>query len=184
LTRKSGFQKDWRKRLTETGGRKMDGSAVKESIRKARGTVKWFDVARGFGFVTLEDGTGEAFLHVSALKDRGVGSVGEGDGVEVTVSLRPKGLFVDMIHGLDRLSAAEMWARDRPDSGPDVVGWIKFVDRRKGYGFIGRDSGGDVYFGIGVLDRCGLSRAEPDLPVRARTVLGPRGLVADAIGRA
>jgi CspA family cold shock protein len=42
------------------------------------GTVKWFDVHRGYGFIQPEDGSKDAFVHISAVESAGLGTLREG----------------------------------------------------------------------------------------------------------
>jgi CspA family cold shock protein len=44
----------------------------------ASGTVKWFNVQKGFGFITPNDGGKDAFVHISAVERAGLGSLREG----------------------------------------------------------------------------------------------------------
>ncbi len=46
------------------------------------GTVKFFNVDRGYGFIAPEDGTKDAFVHISAIERAGIGSLSEGQKVE------------------------------------------------------------------------------------------------------
>ncbi len=55
-----------------------------------KGTVKWFNNAKGFGFVTAEDGT-EAFIHYSDIESEGFKSLEEGDPVEFELTEGTKG---------------------------------------------------------------------------------------------
>lgn len=55
-----------------------------------KGTVKWFNNAKGFGFVTAEDGT-EAFIHYSDIETDGFKSLEEGDSVEFELTEGTKG---------------------------------------------------------------------------------------------
>jgi cold shock protein len=56
----------------------------------ARGTVKWFNDQKGFGFITKEDGP-DVFVHYSAIEGSGFKSLSEGDAVEFQVVQGPKG---------------------------------------------------------------------------------------------
>jgi CspA family cold shock protein len=55
------------------------------------GTVKWFNDAKGFGFITPEDGGKDLFVHFSAIQSSGFKSVKEGDKVTFEVGQGPKG---------------------------------------------------------------------------------------------
>ncbi len=57
----------------------------------AQGTVKWFNDAKGFGFITQEGGE-DVFVHFSAIQASGFKSLSEGDRVEFEVTRGPKGL--------------------------------------------------------------------------------------------
>jgi CspA family cold shock protein len=56
----------------------------------AKGTVKWFNEAKGFGFITKEDG-GDVFVHFSAITGSGFKTLAEGDQVDFDVVSGPKG---------------------------------------------------------------------------------------------
>ena len=45
------------------------------------GTVKWFNAAKGYGFIQPEDGTKDVFVHISAVERSGLGSLAEGQRV-------------------------------------------------------------------------------------------------------
>jgi len=57
----------------------------------ARGTVKWFNEAKGFGFITQENGE-DVFVHFSAIQGEGFKTLAEGDKLEFDVTQGPKGL--------------------------------------------------------------------------------------------
>ena len=57
----------------------------------AKGVVKWFNDAKGFGFIEHEDGN-DVFVHFSAIQDDGFKSLAEGQEVTLDVTEGPKGL--------------------------------------------------------------------------------------------
>jgi CspA family cold shock protein len=64
-----------------------------EGIRqmKEKGTVKWFNAAKGYGFIQRENGE-DVFVHFSAIQSQGYKSLDEGSRVEFEVTTGPKGL--------------------------------------------------------------------------------------------
>ena len=56
------------------------------------GTVKWFNDAKGFGFITPSDGSADLFVHFSAITGNGFKTLAEGQAVSFQVEKGPKGL--------------------------------------------------------------------------------------------
>ncbi|WP_137165960.1 transcription antiterminator/RNA stability regulator CspE [Salinimonas lutimaris] len=57
----------------------------------ATGTVKWFDEAKGFGFITQADGGKDVFVHFRAIKSDGFRTLTEGQNVQFTIEQGQKG---------------------------------------------------------------------------------------------
>lgn len=57
----------------------------------ARGTVKWFNDQKGFGFITQDNGGPDVFVHFSAIQGQGFKTLTEGQTVEFEVTQGPKG---------------------------------------------------------------------------------------------
>ncbi len=55
------------------------------------GQVKWFNAAKGFGFISPDDGTSDVFVHYTAIEIKGYKTLHEGDAVEFEMQSSPKG---------------------------------------------------------------------------------------------
>ena len=64
------------------------------------GTVKWFNDAKGFGFIAPEDGSADVFAHYSAIQSSGYRSLDENQKVEFDVTQGPKGPQAENIRPL------------------------------------------------------------------------------------
>ncbi|MFU2158095.1 MAG: cold-shock protein [Caldisericum exile] len=60
-------------------------------MERFRGTVKWFNAQKGFGFIVPDDGSKDLFVHYSSIKANGFRSLKEGDKVEYEVEKTDKG---------------------------------------------------------------------------------------------
>ena len=56
-----------------------------------KGTVKFFNEVRGFGFIAPEDGSKDVFVHISAVEKAGIGHLAEGQTIEFEVEDSPRG---------------------------------------------------------------------------------------------
>ena len=126
-------------------------------------TVKWFNPEKGFGFVAMGDGSGDAFLHCAVLQRAGHDSVNEGASLEVRVGPGQKGLQVTEVVSVDTTTAAPSRAPRSPSAGPrdraapsgptvETTGTVKWFNPTKGFGFIApQDGGKDIFVHMSVL---------------------------------
>jgi cold shock protein len=155
--------------------------------RQVRGHVKWFDPAKGFGFVVSDDGGADILLHANVLRNFGQSSVADGAGIEVTVQETtrgiqaldvlwikpPEGLAGPVVDDLAEMSHEDIMAL------PLEPARIKWFDKAKGFGFgnvFGRAE--DVFIHVEVLRRSGLADLQPGEAVALRIIEGKRGRMA------
>lgn len=151
--------------------------------RVVEGRVKWFDVARGFGFIVADDDGPDILLHANVLRNFGQGSVADEARITVRVQTTPRGvqasevLSISPPEGLE--AAAEGSGADLAPGVDFVAARVKWFDKAKGFGFANvfghRD---DVFVHVDVLRRCGLADLLPGEAVAMKVVDGPRGKMA------
>jgi CspA family cold shock protein len=155
--------------------------------RRVDAKVKWFNASKGFGFVTPDDGSQDAFLPMAVLRRAGYEDVREGASITCEIGAGAKGPLVTNVLNVDDSTAlSSPSGAGGADRGPrpatTIEGAVKWFEPEKGYGFISPDGGGkDVFIHITALRRSGVSALDPGQRVRVEVVDGKKGLEAERI---
>ena len=131
------------------------------------GKVKWYNPDKRYGFVVLSDGSGDAFLHASALTGIGVSTLQPGETLALLVAPSERGLLVTEVISVDSSTAAPSRpSRTRVGSASDrqpleavveEMGTVKWYNAGRGFGFIVLDNGGtEVFVHASALARSGI----------------------------
>ena len=167
------------------------GAASGELVRAL---VKWYVPAKGYGFLTPVDGSGDLFCHAAVVEASGRQTLPQGAAVTCEIAQGEKGLQVSRIvdveavpgnnnyplNGPPPVSHGSAWP-DREPAGPsvEILGTVKFYDPARGFGFVVPDEGHrEVFVHMSVLARSGLDDLMPGQRVSVWVEEVLRGLQA------
>lgn len=152
--------------------------------RNVKAVVKWFNATKGFGFVQLNEGAPDAFLHISVVERSGNRELYEGASIVCDLMQGRKGLQVAEIHAVEAAAEPPPGAAAPGGQGATdtVEGTVKFFNVEKGFGFVIPDDGGkDVFVSGRTLERFGLPALQPNQRVRLQTRMGQKGPMAEHV---
>jgi CspA family cold shock protein len=136
------------------------GGMPAQVIGEAKGTVKFFNGQKGFGFIVRDDGGEDVFVHISAVEQAGLTGLAEGQTLAFTLVDRGGRVSASdlKIEG-EALPVAEApRAPARQLTGEKASGTVKFFNPMKGFGFIQRDDGQpDAFVHISAVERAGMT---------------------------
>jgi CspA family cold shock protein len=150
------------------------------------GVVKWFDVAKGFGFIVPDNGMQDVLLHVTCLRRDGYQTILEGTRIVALIHQRERGYQAFRILSMDQSAAVHpsqmppvrTHVQVTPTSGLERV-LVKWFNRTKGFGFLTRGEGTeDIFIHMETLRRYGMTELRPGQTVLVRYGEGDKGLMA------
>ncbi|ALV28999.1 cold-shock protein [Pannonibacter sp. Q-1] len=154
------------------------------------GTIKWFDIAKGYGFIVPDnDGLPDILLHVTCLRRDGFQTAYEGARVVCEVLDKPRGLQALRVLSMDESTAvhpsqlppSRTHVQVVPESGFERA-TVKWFNRVKGFGFLTQgETSEDIFIHMETLRRFGITELRPGQEVQVRFGQGPKGRMAAEI---
>lgn len=158
-----------------------------QNQHEVSGRVKWFDPAKGFGFIVADGSGGDILLHANVLRNFGQSSVADNARIRVLVQQTARGAqAVEVREILPPETEEGAPMEDLGDSDaaeiaalPLEPARVKWFDKTKGFGFANVYSRPeDVFIHIEVLRRSGFADLQPGEAVCLRVIEGKRGRMA------
>ena len=155
-------------------------------VIEVAGVIKWFDVAKGYGFIIPDNGMADVLLHVTVLRRDGYQTAYEGARVVCEVLARPKGLQAFRVVSMDESTAIHPAQMPPPRTHVTVTptsglerAQVKWFNRLRGFGFLTRGEGTpDIFVHMETLRRFGMTELRPGQFLLVRFGPGPKGLMA------
>lgn len=156
------------------------------------GRIKWFDVAKGYGFVVPDDAQlPDVLLHITVLRRDGYSTAPEGAHIVCEAQRRAKGLQVLRIVSMDESTAVHPAELQAPRTHVQVtpvggfeIAVVKWFNRMRGFGFLTRGEGTeDIFVHMETLRRYGIADLKPGDSLLVRFGPGPKGLMAAEVRR-
>jgi CspA family cold shock protein len=158
------------------GGGGGGGGMPAQVVGEGKGTVKFFNANKGFGFIQQDGGGEDVFVHISAVERAGLEGLAEGQQLEFTLVDRGGKISASDLKVVgDVIEVQKREAPQRELTGERATGTVKFFNAMKGFGFITRDDGQpDAFVHISAVERSGMNglnegdRLEFDIEVDRR----------------
>lgn len=152
---------------------------LRNNLNILKAKLKWFNPAKGFGFVVPDVNPVDAFLHVTQLQKLGLHGLGEGAEVLCIIDRREKGAIVtELIEviSMGYMPSRELEKDEKSDGIFKIKGIVKLYSEDKGFGFIAPDDAmKDIFVHKSCLDNCGVEMLYPGQRVRLSFKIADKG---------
>lgn len=156
-------------------------------LRVVDGRVKWFDPAKGFGFIVSDEAASDILLHANVLRNYGQSTVADGAGIRVKVQATQRGVqAVEVLSVQPPVLGSVPLVDEQAEVDADTIAAlpleparVKWFDKAKGFGFanvFGHPE--DVFIHVEVLRMSGFADLQAGEAVCLKIIQGRRGRMA------
>jgi CspA family cold shock protein len=159
---------------------------IQQSLKEISGVVKWFDPAKGFGFIISDDTQADILLHANVLRNYGQSSVADGARIRFFAQETVRGMQATSVVQIVPPESQIAALSDFEDVDPEILAQLPFnparvrwFDKGKGFGFANVwGENDDIFVHIEVLRRSGLADLNAGEAITLRVIDGKRGKMA------
>lgn len=155
-------------------------------VRSIKGTLKWFNASKGYGFMSPDDGSADVLVSQEVIQEYGLKHLRLGTVLNCEIVKSTKGMTATRILNILDNIRTELDHLGHKMNNFTLeklkLSIVKWYDDRKGYGFcVTHDDSGDVLLSRSVLRQCGIRSIFPGDKIRVNVMDSEKGLIADYV---